>query len=258
MGKNGAMQQQVRLNVGGYIFTSCRETFLRWEGTYFHALLSGCHWNPDEDGMYSIDRDPRHFDRIMESLRTGLAVDFDGLCARGREQLQVEVDYYHMFSMVRWDVDRCDPGLLVTNGRRTITQMCVKRRDAALAQIPNVSSFTIRIQGSPNGCFVGYMHESSFRAEARSVSRNSGWFLHCGDSTLHHAGQVQLYNCELAIVQGDAITVHFSKAVGTISFEVNHKSCGVAYHDVDCNGDFLYPCVKLCSRDVSVFLEDNW
>ena len=43
-------KQKIRLEVGGQIFVTSKNTLLSIEGTYFHALLSSGRWEPDEDG----------------------------------------------------------------------------------------------------------------------------------------------------------------------------------------------------------------
>ncbi|KDO22937.1 hypothetical protein SPRG_11781 [Saprolegnia parasitica CBS 223.65] len=53
----------VTLNVGGTRFATSRETLLRFEDSYFHALLQ---WPPTDNGEYVLDFDP-----IMTYFRSG-------------------------------------------------------------------------------------------------------------------------------------------------------------------------------------------
>ncbi|CAK4724142.1 unnamed protein product [Aphanomyces euteiches] len=39
----------IKLNVGGRLFAIPRDTLLKYEGSYFHAMLSQNHWKPDLD-----------------------------------------------------------------------------------------------------------------------------------------------------------------------------------------------------------------
>ncbi|ETV79968.1 hypothetical protein H257_07164 [Aphanomyces astaci] len=67
----------ITLNVGGTIFQTAKDTLLRVEGSYFHALLGSGMWNPTPGmgGAYFLDLDPVVFRRV---LRTG-KVSTDGL-----------------------------------------------------------------------------------------------------------------------------------------------------------------------------------
>ena len=41
---------KIKLDVGGKLFATTKSTLLRFENTYFHAMLASGHWKPDEDG----------------------------------------------------------------------------------------------------------------------------------------------------------------------------------------------------------------
>jgi len=59
------------LDVGGRIFSTSKTSLLSLKGTYFESLLSSGKWEPDEDGCYFIDRNPKHFDIILDYLSNG-------------------------------------------------------------------------------------------------------------------------------------------------------------------------------------------
>ena len=42
--------EKIKLDVGGKIFATSKETLLRWPNTYFHGLLVSGNWKPDGDG----------------------------------------------------------------------------------------------------------------------------------------------------------------------------------------------------------------
>jgi hypothetical protein len=56
-------------------------------------MLSSGKWQPDEDGVYFIDRNPKHFDRILDYLRTG-ELTFEGLDDFAIRKLEKDLDYY--------------------------------------------------------------------------------------------------------------------------------------------------------------------
>ncbi|KAF0688990.1 hypothetical protein As57867_019437, partial [Aphanomyces stellatus] len=49
------ISKTVTLNVGGSLFTTSKETLLRVEGSYFHAMLGSGHWQPDSGNDYFLD-----------------------------------------------------------------------------------------------------------------------------------------------------------------------------------------------------------
>ena len=65
---------KIKLDVGGKIFKTSKETLTKIEGSYFHCMLGSSSWQPDDDGSYFIDRNPKMFSFILDYLRTG---DFD-------------------------------------------------------------------------------------------------------------------------------------------------------------------------------------
>jgi hypothetical protein len=62
---------KVVLEVGGKRFAASKSTLLSAKDTFFTAMLCSDHWKPNEDGAYFIDRNSKHFGRILDYLRTG-------------------------------------------------------------------------------------------------------------------------------------------------------------------------------------------
>jgi hypothetical protein len=102
---NKSDENIIDLNVGGYKFTTSRETLCRVPGSLFEALLSGRHDFParqNQDGAYFIDRDGKHFHHILNFLRVGgNVVNPLPLTPAEREELAVESDYYGLEGLVR-------------------------------------------------------------------------------------------------------------------------------------------------------------
>ena len=62
----------VKLSLQGTCFSVPRDHLLRIEGSYFCHMLSSGHWSPNPDtGAFEIDRNPVHFERIVEYLGSG-------------------------------------------------------------------------------------------------------------------------------------------------------------------------------------------
>ena len=69
-GKFGASANFMKINVGGTVFTTRKSTLMRVDGTYLAAIASGRFEDErDEHGNIYIDRDPRHFEYILNWLR---------------------------------------------------------------------------------------------------------------------------------------------------------------------------------------------
>lgn len=89
------MKQKIKLDVGGKIFATSKTSLLRFEGSYFHALISSGHWEPDEDGAYFIDRNPKNFDVIIDYMRDGV-LRLDRVEPSRQADLLAELDYYQL------------------------------------------------------------------------------------------------------------------------------------------------------------------
>ncbi|KPP61309.1 hypothetical protein Z043_120609, partial [Scleropages formosus] len=63
----------VRLNVGGTVFLTTRQTLLKEQTSFLYRLCQqqDLHSDTDETGAYVIDRDPTYFGPILNYLRHG-------------------------------------------------------------------------------------------------------------------------------------------------------------------------------------------
>jgi len=91
----GKTKQKIKLDVGGKIFSASKDSLLRLPNTYFHALLGSGKWQPDSEGAFFIDRNPKIFDRILDFMRSG-KMDYTGLDDYSLEKLQDDCDYYQI------------------------------------------------------------------------------------------------------------------------------------------------------------------
>lgn len=109
--------KKIKLDVGGRIFCIGKSHLLCVESSYFHAMLSSGHWKPDTGGANFIDRNPKHFDRILDCLRTG-DLSFAGLRPDQIETLKKTLDYLQLggdnpepeLVPVTWDLQMCGSG----------------------------------------------------------------------------------------------------------------------------------------------------
>lgn len=133
-------KDRIKLDIGGRIFATSKANLLKFEGTmprfyackycvispwigsYFHALVSSGHWLPNEEGAYFIDISPKHFDHVLEYLRTGrLALEHvdDRAVAEIKGLFQYFLLRYPGFDFC-WDGSKCGQQLLVSNNRLTV------------------------------------------------------------------------------------------------------------------------------------------
>ena len=87
------VKDTVRIDVGGRIFKTTKETLLSKKYTFFHTMLSSGKFLPDDDGLYFIDRNPKLFGYVLDYLRYG-KVDLSELTTQQRNQLAQEADFY--------------------------------------------------------------------------------------------------------------------------------------------------------------------
>ena len=96
----------VKLNVGGFHFTTSRSTLCRFPGSHLEAMFSGRHgasaaYRDEETGEFFVDRDGSHFRHVLNYLRSGGSVltlpDTDA----GKEELAIEADFFGLDGLVK-------------------------------------------------------------------------------------------------------------------------------------------------------------
>lgn len=96
-----SVKSMVKLNVGGTIFATTKDTLLVEHGSYFTNLLSEYFAiDTDENGCYFIDRNPKYFGIILDYLRTKVLIT-DVLTPQEKKMLHLEIEYYHIPSLLR-------------------------------------------------------------------------------------------------------------------------------------------------------------
>lgn len=87
----GNAAKKIKLDVGGKVLCIVRSHLLNSEG-FFLEMLESDRLEPDSEGCYFIDRKPKHFDRVLDYLRTG-GMTFDGLRPDEIKTLQATLEY---------------------------------------------------------------------------------------------------------------------------------------------------------------------
>ncbi|KAM6213778.1 BTB/POZ domain-containing protein KCTD17 isoform 1-T1 [Sarcoramphus papa] len=97
----------VRLNVGGTVFLTTRQTLCREQKSFLCRLCHGEELQSDRDetGAYLIDRDPTYFGPILNFLRHGkLVLDKD----MAEEGVLEEAEFYNIGPLIRIIKDRLE------------------------------------------------------------------------------------------------------------------------------------------------------
>ncbi|XP_043957689.1 BTB/POZ domain-containing protein KCTD5 isoform X3 [Gambusia affinis] len=96
-GDNG---KWVRLNVGGTVFLTTRQTLLKEQTSFLYRLCQqqDLHSDTDETGAYVIDRDPTYFGPILNYLRHGKLVYNKELAEEG---VLEEAEFYNITPLIK-------------------------------------------------------------------------------------------------------------------------------------------------------------
>ncbi|KAM9026264.1 BTB/POZ domain-containing protein KCTD17 isoform 2-T4 [Ara ararauna] len=103
----GTHAKWVRLNVGGTVFLTTRQTLCREQKSFLCRLCQGEELQSDRDetGAYLIDRDPTYFGPILNFLRHGkLVLDKD----MAEEGVLEEAEFYNIGPLIRIIKDRLE------------------------------------------------------------------------------------------------------------------------------------------------------
>ncbi|ETV96970.1 hypothetical protein H310_09821 [Aphanomyces invadans] len=146
----------IMLNVGGTTFETSKDTLLRVEGSYFHALLESGAWQPDSAAhAYFLDMNPTLFRRVVNFLHTGTMLPLGGLSNVERNELQAMMEYLKLpkwdapTQQVRWS--STNKHVTVSNDFRTV-EMTLVCSEFVTATEALTGTFQLRIDavGSSN------------------------------------------------------------------------------------------------------------
>lgn len=282
---------QVDLNVGGRRFTTTKDVLLRWEDTYFQALLGSGHWEPSREGAFFIDRNPTTFERIFSAMQSEKPIETEGLTEQLKETLWEDIDYFQLPAdlghlSLRWDPLRCHAmlsisGRLLTKSRggggwksalarpTRCSEPLVLRRQARIGFRFRIVSF-----GHLGDIMVGFCRADTFSRDGPNYSDN-GWFLQCG------LGSVWAPSCRsgrpycIPLQPGETWEAHFDSHTGQVSFSgPTGEYLGVAFSDVtpcrrnaagadecemysdDSCLQWLRPCCELWGEGAAIVIED--
>jgi hypothetical protein len=255
-----SMYDKVTLDVGGKIFATSKGTLMRFEDSYFYAMLNSGNFLPGPDGAYFIDRDPTHFPLIMAYLRTGELYTKE-LKSRELQELEKELDYYLLqiaspSKSTEWHWD-LSPSRKPANASFSEDDMKVRKDSGGgywncpvIGSSP-VSEFTVKII-SGLGMMIGFCGIDEFLQNGFHYDRvkNGCFFYSYHGNVWFNGGQNKPYSSKLKI--NDKITA--IKTGTSIRFLINGVDQGEAINNAE--GD-MYPFVELCDVGDSVKIVPN-
>ncbi|KAI1707663.1 BTB/POZ domain-containing protein [Ditylenchus destructor] len=126
-GNNSAPNNDwVRLNVGGKVFQTTKDTLSRYPESFLAGLVnSGVPSEKDETGAFLIDRDPEHFRIVLNYLRNGVLHMERNEIAK---ELLCEADFYGLHALVD-EINRSVPEPMRTVTKRT--EMVIVSRNSS-------------------------------------------------------------------------------------------------------------------------------
>jgi len=237
---------KIKISVGGQVFATSKSTLLSIEGTYFHAMLSSGHWQPDEDGEYFIDRSPKCFRNILDYLLTG-KLDTSPLTSSEKKQLTEDLDYYQIkLPKMMWS-----SGDNTTINGSIVTKSGVSGWNCGvIGNVCDPASYKLKILNRPDGAImVGLSPTSNFKKNASNYS-TSGWYMHLNGSLYSQNGDSGR-GYQSAVNNNSIIEVLYDKNNKTISFRVNDAAPSVAFTNVPNN---VYPALDIHTQNASVEL----
>lgn len=246
---------KIKLDVGGKVYSTTKTNLLKWEGSYFYAMLSSGKWQPDNDGCYFLDMNHKHFDVIMDYLRSG-ELTLDGLDSRAINKIIKNLDYLQVnlpLKLLQWNPSYCGSKITLSN-YKTATKT-ESDWNGVLAIKPVKSSYTLKIVNIPmnDSMMIGLAPLNNFKPNNANYS-SCGWYLHTQGSSLYSQnGDSYRSYAKCDIKNGHTIQVHLDKSNRTISFTINGTHHGVAFNNVDVSQD-LFPATELYHNQSSVEL----
>mmetsp|Transcript_30348 Transcript_30348/g.42610 ORF Transcript_30348/g.42610 Transcript_30348/m.42610 type:complete len:311 (+) Transcript_30348:16-948(+) len=245
---------KIKLDVGGKIFATSKSTLVSMEGTYFHALLGSGNWQPEEDGSYFIDRNPKHFDRILDYLRIG-TLEWSGLDELGRKKLKQDLDYFQIpiprDPVPTWDPSIKGSSVVLSNDNKTATSS-LGNWQAVLGTTP-VHSMTYHVDTKASESIMfGLAPKSGFQPNNTSIYSSCGFYLY-SDGCLYSQSGYSGNRWGSAVQQGQTVKVVYDPNQQSVSFGVNGANPTLAYSNV--TGE-LYPAICLYNRAVVSLVED--
>eukprot|EP01118_Nematostelium_gracile_P005655 TRINITY_DN1798_c0_g1_i3.p1 TRINITY_DN1798_c0_g1~~TRINITY_DN1798_c0_g1_i3.p1 ORF type:complete len:316 (-),score=34.54 TRINITY_DN1798_c0_g1_i3:40-933(-) len=206
----------VKMNIRGQLITTSVETLSFFKDTYFCGMVTR---SPDTDGEYFIDRDPKHFHRILNFMYShGKDPIFSGLSISGRKELRKELDYYSIvlpspqYQDWRWSTDKRGAYIILDSSNRTATG--TSGQIGGTVGDKEVDCFSVKI-GCLGIAHIGFLLSTQPIAGYNQALWTYGWFLRLSDGRASFNGVIE--SSPFLIQIGDVIEFQCDRREGGIS-----------------------------------------
>eukprot|EP01118_Nematostelium_gracile_P010360 TRINITY_DN3559_c1_g1_i9.p1 TRINITY_DN3559_c1_g1~~TRINITY_DN3559_c1_g1_i9.p1 ORF type:complete len:317 (-),score=66.85 TRINITY_DN3559_c1_g1_i9:54-1004(-) len=238
-------KNQINLNVGGQRFSTSKSTLTSIEDTYFYAMLSSDQWKPNDDGEYFVDRNPKHFQRIIDYVKDGKLM-FSGLDNQEKREIKKELDYYQIpipeslkYEKWHWDPQKKGNHIILTENNMIATDS--GQYISIVIGNKSVDRFRIKIlshkQSEKFHNFVGLVPTQDIGLNCRPEKY---WSISLNLGTLIKDAKSITSDLKYDPKVGDEIEFYHNQEEGTISLSVNKEDKGIVFNDVPIDTE-LYP-----------------
>jgi len=247
-------KQKIKLDIGGKTFTTSKTTLLAIPNTYFYSMISSGKWSPDEDGVYFIDRNPKHFDRILDLLRTS-ELNTEGLSSLEWKKLESDLDYYQipipksLIPKLDWDKHFC--GKYITISDRFVSRSSDSLINCWHGVLGNSSVSKFKLRLVCRGITMVGFASHNFNPNSYNYT-NCGWYYHIDGTLYSQSGDSGDKEGGPSLQNGDIIFFIYNSTSHQISISVNNQLPKLIYSNVVSNSD-LYPAIQI--YDSSVMFE---
>ena len=270
----------IKLDVGGKLFNTSKQTLMSIENTYFYGLLANSNkFKTNEEGVFFVDRNPLVFDRVLDFFRTGKLVIKD-LTSYMLDMLKDDMDYYCIplpeelqpvpissVPLLMWDENRKSTNCIYSNNNLTVTKTGDGIWDCLVIGNVAVDKFTVRIDKIKNwgGVLIGFTNGDIWNPN-KDHSYKNGWYINVYDGKLYGIG-IEIKNginsapYSSEIKNGDYLTV--IREGNTIRFKRNKIDLGICHFEICPNFGYipnqpLFPAVSMASLYTSVTIVNNY
>jgi len=263
----------IKLDIGGKLFNTSKQTLMSIENTYFYGLLANSEkFKTNEEGVFFVDRNPLVFDRILDLFRTG-KLELRELTPLMLDMLKDDLDYYCIplpeelqlvpipsISLLMWDENRKPTYCIYSNSNLTVTKTGPGFWNCGVIGSVAVDTFTVRIDmektiGYGGGVMIGFTTRDIWNMNDNN-SDNNGWFIAIYDGNIFGiglGGKTAPYSSK--IIHGDYITV--IREGNSIRFKKNKIDLGICPSFTDIPNQPLFPAVEMAAKNASVTIINN-
>jgi len=242
------MTSKVVLDVGGTAFTTSKITLLRFPSTFFFALVS-CGLPAQSDGTYFIDRNPKHFDIILDFLRDGeLPPVVSTLTQTECLALHKEMKFYQLPCEIKvnnwWSLDHTSNKLSVNWSLVTKPQATSSDWSGTFGRTAVTTHAVFRLIEKKRGHIMIGLAPRKAISPHKTNWASCGYCVHVNTGRVYSAHKDEGRFLHQELHEGSILEVLYSKEQKTITFKVDGDNDTSVTISVNPN-EKLYPMVEM-------------